>query len=139
MAQPEKRKLVALAVTSLLSVNVSTVMDKFAAIINICVEVLHDVTRIPVDEDTVLQMDSLVISDQDDNYGDDNCEEETEHDKRKRLLLRKDPVHTIPLKDFLISQLSACQQLHGQVTFNRLMEQVDTEITQQLHEFATSF
>jgi hypothetical protein len=35
----------------------SVVKEKFCAIMCLCVEVLHDVTRIPVDEDPSLQLE----------------------------------------------------------------------------------
>ncbi|XP_069137987.1 importin-11-like [Argopecten irradians] len=134
ISQPERRKLVALGACSLLSLKLSTVMEKFSGIVCLSVEVLHDVSTIPVDEDTALQLDSLVLSDQDDTPED--TEQETEHDKRKRMLCRQDPVHMVPLKEYVLSQLTACQQIHGQDTFDKLMSQVDPEILQQLREFS---
>lgn len=131
MTQPERRKLSALALASLLPVNVSVVTENIGSIISVCVEVLHDVCRVPVDEEASIQLDALVIND-----GDENEEAlETEHDKRKRALSKRDPVHSVPLKDFIYSQLNQCQRLHGQEAFHRLMEQVDPDIMTQLQHF----
>ncbi|XP_062597784.1 importin-11-like [Saccostrea cucullata] len=132
ITQPERRKLSALALASLLSVNSSLVDEKFAGIVTLCVGVLHDVTRIPVDDDPLLQLDSLVISDTD--QGTDADEEEVEHEKRKHQLSKQDPVHTVPLKDFLMSQLHLCKEQRGD-KFDLLMNQVDPEIVQQLTAF----
>lgn len=132
VTQPERRKLSALALASLLSVNTSVVEEKFVGIVTTCVGVLHDVTRIPVDDDPLLQLDSLVISDTDQsNEGDD---EEVLHERRKHQLSKQDPVHTVPLKDYLVSQLRACQEQRGE-KFNQLMGLVDPEIVQQLKSF----
>lgn len=141
ITQPEKRKLCALSLISLLSLNLNVIKAKFCAIICLCVEVLHDVTRIPVDEDPSIQFDSLVINDEgfeEENeyysqYGDP--EAITEHDRRKTKLSKKDPVHTIALRDYLFSQLRACQLVHGDSVFAELMETVDAEIVKQLQEF----
>ncbi|KAL5005534.1 hypothetical protein ScPMuIL_018990 [Solemya velum] len=131
VTQPERRKLLALAVASVLTVNLSPIVERFGSIINLCVEVLHDVCRIPVDEDTAVQLDSLVITDRTEVEE----EQETELDKRKRMLSKRDPVHTVALREYVISQLTLCQQMHGQAGFEHLMEQVDPEIIQQLQSF----
>ncbi|XP_076103519.1 importin-11-like [Mytilus galloprovincialis] len=141
ITQPEKRKLCALCVTSLLSLNLNVIKEKFCAIMCLCVEVLHDVTRIPVDEDPTIQLDSLVIhddgADEDNEYycGNEATDQITEHDRRKTKLSKKDPVHTIALREYLLSQLRACQLLHGQSVFNEMMDSVDSEIVHQLQEF----
>ncbi|CAG2187918.1 Importin-11 [Mytilus edulis] len=141
ITQPEKRKLCALCVTSLLSLNLNVIKEKFCAIMCLCVEVLHDVTRIPVDEDPTIQLDSLVIhddgADEDKEYycGNEATDQITEHDRRKTKLSKKDPVHTIALREYLLSQLRACQLLHGQSVFNEMMDSVDSEIVHQLQEF----
>lgn len=49
-------------------------------------------------------------------------------------LSKQDPVHTVPLKDYLVSQLRACQEQRGE-KFNQLMGLVDPEIVQQLKSF----
>lgn len=44
-------------------------------------------------------------------------------------------MHTIALRDYLFSQLRACQLVHGDSVFAELMETVDAEIVKQLQEF----
>lgn len=140
ISQPDRRKLCALSVATLLSINLNIVKDKFCVIMCLCVEVLHDVCRIPVDEGPFIQLESLVIRD---DVGDDNntecCNSDTdivtENDRRKTKLLKTDPVNNIVLKDYFLSQLQVCQGLHGHDVFRQMMNQVDSEIIKQLHEF----
>ncbi|XP_041361999.1 importin-11-like isoform X2 [Gigantopelta aegis] len=131
VTQPDRRKVIAMAVASLLTTNSSTMLERFPTIINLCVEVLHDVCR---PGDLQSQIDSLVITD--DEIVEVESREELEHDKRKRMLARKDPVHTVSLKDYVMSQLKQCQQAHGQAVFGRLMDQVDPDILSQLQQFS---
>ncbi|XP_050400869.1 importin-11 [Patella vulgata] len=140
ITQPERRKISALAMASLLSINHSIVVEKFNCIINLCVEVLHDVCQ---RDDNGAQTDTLVIGEDevietssyppDDNYSDIP----TEHDTRRKNLSRKDPVHTVSLKEYVMSQLTQCQQVHGQMTFDRIMGELDPEIIQQLQELCS--
>ncbi|XP_052792511.1 importin-11-like [Mya arenaria] len=133
MTQPEKRKLSSLALASLLTANNSGVLEKFGSIVSVCVQVLHDVCRVPVDEETAIQLDALVIADGDER-GED--EHETEQEKRKRALTLKDPVHTIPLKDFVFQQLRQVHNQHGDETFDRLTRQIDPDVYLQLQQFS---
>lgn len=136
MTQPEKRKLSALALASLLTCSVSCyelVLEHFGGIISICVQVLHDVCRVPVDEEAVVQLDALVIADGDE-LGKD--EQETEHEKRKRALTRKDPVHAIRLRDFVFEQFRQCHNMHGEKMFDELVKQIDPEVFSQLQQFS---
>ncbi|XP_048255112.1 importin-11-like [Haliotis rufescens] len=135
VSQPERKKICALALSSLLTVNLSTVVEKFSSIINMCVEVLHDVCR--QDEVTGVQIDFLVMGDQDGppESGMEGDQEDNEHERRKKMLSRQDPVHSVSLKDYMVSQLTQCQQSHGQVNFDRLMESVDPDISSQLRMF----
>ncbi|XP_060607409.1 importin-11-like isoform X2 [Ruditapes philippinarum] len=133
MTQPERRKLSALALASLITVNNSTVLELFGGIISVCVQVLHDVCRVPVDEETVIQLDALVISDGDEAKGEQELE--TEHEKRKRALMRQDPVHTIPLKEFVFQQLRQCHNIHGDKVFDELTRLIDPDVYIQLQQF----
>ena len=47
----------------------------------------------------------------------------------------QDPVYTVNLKEYILVQLQACQQQHGEETFKKLIDSVDVEIMQQLQEF----
>ncbi|CAI9731381.1 importin-11 isoform X2 [Octopus vulgaris] len=134
ITKPEHRKLSALALSSLLTMNLSPITERFSGILNVCVEVLHDICR--ADCDTGKQTDCLVIGEEEDA---ESTEEntDTEHEKRKQMLLRHDPVHAVSLKEFVVSQLTICQQLHGQLLFDQLMANVDKDILIQLQELTS--
>ena len=53
-------------------------------------------------------------------------------------LTNADPVHTISLRDYLMSQLAMCRQQHGEQGFSKLMQLVDWEIAQELQDFLKS-
>lgn len=129
ITQPERRKLSALALASMLPENNSIVTDRFGIIINNLVEVLHDICRV---DDEGTYTDSLVIDNGSAHVDDD---QDTQHDKRKHLLARQDPVHTVCLKTYLISQLNLCQQTIGKEAFDHFMSQVDPEVVSQLQPF----
>ncbi|RUS88062.1 hypothetical protein EGW08_004228 [Elysia chlorotica] len=99
-------------------------------IINCLVEVLHDVCK--VDEDGTMA-DGLVVDGTEPPADDD--EHSRQHDKRKFQLSRQDPVHSVCLKAYLVSQLSLCRQAHGQLGFERLMGKVDPDVAVQLQPF----
>ncbi|XP_077988870.1 importin-11-like [Glandiceps talaboti] len=127
ITQTERRKLSAFALGTLLNVNSSVIQDKFCSIINFLVEVLHDVCR----SDSGVQIDYLVMCEREELED----EYETEHDKRRRQLSLKDPVHAVSLRDFTINKLSVSQQVYGQRVFETMMGTVDVEIVQQMQQF----
>ncbi|KAM8960146.1 importin-11 isoform 2-T2 [Pelodytes ibericus] len=133
ITQPERRKLSALALVSLLPSANSVVQDKFCGIINVCVESLHDVMT--EDLETSTYKDCMVISNSDEPQVTEGDEPPTEQDKRQRMLALRDPVHTVSLQQFVYEKLKAQQELLGEEGFQCLMETVDTEIVKQLQEF----
>ncbi|KAM8793622.1 importin-11-like [Eudromia elegans] len=137
ITQPERRKLSALALLSLLpSVN-SVIQDKFCGIINISVEGLHDVMT--EDPETGTYKDCMLMSHFEEPKVTEDEEPPTEQDKRKKMLALKDPVHTVSLQQFIYEKLKAQQELLGEQGFHALMETVDTEIVAQLQEFLQGF
>ncbi|KAM4054020.1 importin-11 [Anomaloglossus baeobatrachus] len=139
ITQPERRKLSALALASLLPTVNSVIQDKFCGIINICVESLHDVMT--EDPETNSFKDCLLMSQNEPQDIQVNEEDEppTEQDKRKRMIALRDPVHAVSLQHFVYEKLKAQQQLLGDEGFRSLMETVDTEIVKQLQEFLQRF
>ncbi|KAM5193189.1 importin-11 isoform 1-T2 [Mantella aurantiaca] len=139
ITQPERRKLSALAVISLLPSADSVIQDKFCAIINICVESLHDVMT--EDPETNTYKDCLIMShtEPQDTQVKEDDEPPTEQDKRKRIIALRDPVHAVSLQQFVYEKLKEQQELLGDVGFRTLMETVDTEIINQLQEFLQRF
>jgi hypothetical protein len=148
MAQPKQRKLTALALCSLLTSGISGVTERFAAVIEVCNVVLHEVHR--CDEEGHVS-DALVTSST--AIGSDDDDEETAEDSRKRSvrqrnklhslthlciqfqLSARDPVHSVCLRDLVAAKLSELHSSLGDAHFQSLMETVDTETKQQLQAF----
>ncbi|NXN07176.1 IPO11 protein, partial [Indicator maculatus] len=138
ITQPERRKLSALALLSLLPSLNSVIQDKFCGIINISVEGLHDVMT--EDPETGTYKDCMLMTIHfEESKGTEDEEPPTEQDKRKKILALKDPVHTVSLQQFVYEKLKAQQELLGEQGFQALMETVDTEIVAQLQEFLQGF
>ncbi|XP_054664766.1 importin-11 isoform X2 [Grus americana] len=137
ITQPERRKLSALALLSLLPSLNSVIQDKFCGIINISVEGLHDVMT--EDPETGTYKDCMLMSHFEEPKVTEDEEPPTEQDKRKKILALKDPVHTVSLQQFIYEKLKAQQELLGEQGFQALMETVDTEIVAQLQEFLQGF
>ncbi|NXC34166.1 IPO11 protein, partial [Campylorhamphus procurvoides] len=137
ITQPERRKLSALALLSLLPSLNSVIQDKFCGIINISVEGLHDVMT--EDSEAGTYKDCMLMSHFEEPKATDDEEPPTEQDKRKKMLALKDPVHTVSLQQFIYEKLKAQQELLGEQGFQALMETVDTEIVAQLQEFLQGF
>ncbi|XP_006876255.1 PREDICTED: importin-11 [Chrysochloris asiatica] len=137
ITQPERRKLSALALLSLLPSDNSVIQDKFCGIINISVEGLHDVMT--EDPETRTYKDCMLMSHLEEPKATENEEPPTEQDKREKILALKDPVHTVSLQQFIYEKLKAQQELLGEQGFQSLMETVDTEIVTQLQEFLQGF
>ncbi|KAM6328269.1 importin-11 isoform 1-T15 [Alca torda] len=137
ITQPERRKLSALALLSLLPSLNSVIQDKFCGIINISVEGLHDVMT--EDPETGTYKDCMLMSHFEEPITTEDEEPPTEQDKRKKMLALKDPVHTVSLQQFVYEKLKAQQEILGEQGFQALMETVDTEIVAQLQEFLQGF
>ncbi|XP_066195700.1 importin-11 [Sylvia atricapilla] len=137
ITQPERRKLSALALLSLLPSLNSVIQDKFCGIITISVEGLHDVMT--EDSETGTYKDCMVMFNFEESSATEDEEPHTEQDKRKKMLALKDPVHTVSLQQFIYEKLKAQQELLGEQGFHALMETVDTEIVAQLQEFLQGF
>ncbi|XP_067087527.1 importin-11 isoform X1 [Osmerus mordax] len=133
ITQPERRKLSALALLSLLPSEHSVIQDKFCGIVNICVEALHDVMT--EDPDTGTFKDCMLMSHLEEPKLSDDEEPPTEQDKRKKLLALQDPVHSVPMQQYTYEKLKAQQAGMGDQAFAALMETVDAEIVRQLQEF----
>ncbi|NXF40407.1 IPO11 protein, partial [Nyctibius bracteatus] len=137
ITQPERRKLSALALLSLLPSLNSVIQDKFCGIINISVEGLHDVMT--EDPETGTYKDCMLMSHFEESKATEDEEPPTEQDKRKKMLALNDPVHTVSLQQFIYEKLKAQHELLGEQGFQALMETVDTEIVAQLQEFLQGF
>ncbi|XP_043919759.1 importin-11 [Protopterus annectens] len=133
ITQPERRKLSALGLLSLLPSDNSVIQDKFCGIINVCVEALHDLMT--EDPETGTYKDCMLISHLEEPEQSEDEEPPKEQDKRMKMLALKDPVHSVSLQQFAYEKLKKQQDLLGEQGFQALMQTVDTEIVRQLQEF----
>ncbi|GBM02385.1 Importin-11 [Araneus ventricosus] len=129
----QRRKLMGLALTCLLTSNSDVVHERICGIFLSVVEVLNDIIPLTKSENGVLLPDLLVMNPEDFSQQDEDIE--TEQDRRKRELSRQDPVHTVILRDYLYNQVMALQQSVGATKFQELMSTVDVETMQQLEGY----
>ncbi|XP_034176418.1 importin beta11 isoform X1 [Osmia lignaria lignaria] len=137
--QPERRKLLALALCSLLGANSPpSVLQHFPLIISNIVETLNDMTKYDnIGYDIEHAIDSLSLSGQpspsqyeDEDYG-------NKHEQRKKRLAFSDPLSRVSLKDTLQNQLIALRRLVGDNQYSRLMLTISPEIEEQLKHYVS--
>ncbi|XP_048583924.1 importin-11 isoform X2 [Nematostella vectensis] len=129
MTRLERRKLTAMGLASLLPVNTKSVTDRFAVILDAAVDVLHEIHRC---EDGVYT-DCLVLF-ASDELTDENAEGDSFSVKRLQLSMC-DPVHRIPMWQFVRDKVHESQAVHGEAHFHALMECMDSGVAQQLFSF----
>jgi hypothetical protein len=127
IVHPERRKLTALALLSMLRFNSNVIFERFGAILNVCVTVMLDVLK----EDNGVKYDCLVMSRDVEN---DDEDIDTEHEKRKRRLRLCDPVYSVSLKDYCLEKVRECETAVGAEYFQRLMNSADKSVVQKLNE-----
>ncbi|XP_050443449.1 importin-11 [Adelges cooleyi] len=138
IVQNDRRKLLGLALASLLTSQKKPILELFKEIITICVETLNDIMR---KTDDGIYTDSMLMTDDCSNVSsraNSECEYqyETEHNERQRCLSLKDPVHCIPFHKYLQSQLLALQNQIGEQQFQHvLISRVDSDILEQLYVY----
>jgi len=130
---PERRKLLALALASLLTTESPVVLSRVYMIFLNIAESLNDVTR--PDEAGAL-IDSLMAGQGDAVLDTDDIDYETEHDSRKRQVAMLDPVHTVVLKDYVQSQVTLMSQQLGE-NYKQIILNVDVETRDNLLEYVT--
>ena len=137
--QPERRKLLALALCSLLGANSPpSVLQHFPLIISNIVETLNDMTKYDnIGYDIEHAIDSLSLSGQpspsqyeDEDYG-------NKHEQRKKRLAFSDPLSRVSLKDTLQNQLITLRRLVGDNQYSRLMLTISPEIEEQLKHYVS--
>jgi len=131
---PERRKLLALALSSLLTTESPVVLSRIYIIFLNVAETLNDVTR-PDDNGGII--DSLMAGQGDVVLDTDDIDYETEHDSRKRQIAMQDPVHTIVLKDYVQSQITRMAQQLGETNYKEIIMNVDVETRENLQEYVT--
>uniref|UniRef100_A0A336M1T8 CSON010450 protein n=1 Tax=Culicoides sonorensis TaxID=179676 RepID=A0A336M1T8_CULSO len=124
----EERKLLALAIGSVMTkpvdaiyLNMPVIMEKLQrAMLNI----------IQDDEETGQKIDSLIISHEneityDDMLDIDAFDESTPHFERLQKLGLSDPIHTVPIHEFIQSQITTIRQQLGEERYRALMLTID--------------
>ena len=131
---PERRKLLALALASLLTSESPVVLSRVYMVLLNIAETLNDVTR-PDEQGGVI--DSLMAGVGDAVLDTDDIDYETEHDSRKRHVAMQDPVHTIVLKDYVQSQVNGMAMQLGENNYKEIINNVDVETRDNLMEYVT--
>ena len=131
---PERRKLLALALASLLTSESPVVLQRVYMVLLNVAETLNDVTR-PDEQGGVI--DSLMAGVGDVVLDTDDIDYETEHDSRKRQIAMQDPVHTIVLKDYVQSQVNGMAMQLGENNYKEIINNVDVETRDNLLEYVT--
>ena len=132
VTDPPRRKLLSLALSSLLTSGSSVVLDKIYGILINVTETLNDITT---PDNNGGYIDSLLTCNQQDEYED--IDHETEHDCRKRALSASDSVHTVDLREYFQAQINGLGQQIGENRYSDLMSNVDVETMANMKEFIT--
>ncbi|KFB43307.1 AGAP002970-PA-like protein [Anopheles sinensis] len=140
----DEKKLLALALGSLLPFSNEVIFENFGGILTNITETLNDIMN--EDEQTGTKVDALVLTDENDDeigntlfgYGfidSDVCHDETPHFTRCRSICLRDPTHVIVLKDYLQNQLIVLKNNVGAERYQSLMSHVDLQILKELSDF----
>jgi len=121
VTQNEDKKLLAIALCSLLTVPNAKILESFSTIIILVYETLCDIMK--QEEEDGEEIDSLILTDA--NFDMDSTgmydvledDYKTPHYERLRGMCMKDPVHVVVLKDYLQTQVSFVE-LSCELCFN---------------------
>jgi len=133
---PERRKLLSLALASLITTESPVVLARIYAVFLNIAETLNDVTK-PDDNGGTIDCLMAGVGDGSVVLDTDDIDYETEHDSRKRHVAMQDPVHTIVLKDFFQSQVNILAGQLGENNYKEMINNVDVETRDNLLEYVT--
>ena len=134
VTQSDRRKLLALGLSSLLLPNGSQVVhERIYGIIQNVTETLNDIMKYKEDSQTYI--DSLVVSDIITPYDDEEAEYDIEQDVRKRTVASKDIVHCVSLRDYFQDKISNWRIGVGQLVYTEIMTNLDVETSVSLNEY----
>lgn len=126
VALVQQKKLTGFAASTLLALPEISVVGRFATLVNMCVEVLHDVVE--TDDDNGTLYDVLV--------GTGEPKEKTLHHLREYQVAQCDVVFTTSLHTYIASKLEECRFLHGP-GYGQLIETIDPSVREQLVQFVS--
>eukprot|EP00095_Tigriopus_kingsejongensis_P011540 snap_masked-scaffold33_size549341-processed-gene-2.6 protein:Tk11540 transcript:snap_masked-scaffold33_size549341-processed-gene-2.6-mRNA-1 annotation:"Importin-11" len=133
VTQPDRKKLLSLALTSLITANSPVVLERLYGIFLNVSETLNDITR--QDDATGVILDTLIKTPEDLAAEGDDLDYETEHDQRKREAAAQDPIHTINLREYLQGQIHQLKNQLGEAKYKDIMTNMDVETLSNLKEF----
>lgn len=132
VTQPDRRKLLSLALASLLNSGSPVIHQRVYGVFLNVTETLNDIIR--QDDETKVMFDSLLTCNTDINSSDD-ADDQTEHELRKKHLNNTDLVHTIDLRDYFQSQVKQLHNQLGETKYLEIMNNVDAETMKNMLEF----
>ncbi|XP_065094368.1 importin-11-like [Ochlerotatus camptorhynchus] len=146
VARSNEKKLLALALTSLITVSSDIIYDNFSGIMTNISETLNDITN--EDEQTGTKVDSLILTDDNEaeigmmmfGYGfidTENMQNETPHYDRCRIVCLQDPTHVIVLKDYFQNQLITLKGNIGDERYQALLSRIDIQILKEITDFVS--
>ncbi|XP_055641895.1 importin-11 isoform X1 [Toxorhynchites rutilus septentrionalis] len=146
VGRSHEKKLLALALTSLITVSNDIIFDNFSSIMTNISETLNDITN--EDEQSGAKVEFLILADDNEDeigmimhgYGfidTENLQNETPHYDRCRKVCLQDPIHVIVLKDYLQSQLIALKSSIGAERYQTLLSRIDLQILKELSDFVS--
>eukprot|EP01135_Chromosphaera_perkinsii_P002847 Nk52_evm2s229 gene=Nk52_evmTU2s229 len=128
IAQPEKRKLVALALCGFLELGGPVVETHFNDILAIIVDVMTEIHKLNGPEggyDYLVRQGGVGHEEDDENL----------EDVRKRELSLLDPVYSATLRDYFYASLGKSEQIYG-ATFRGLIAKVSEETIKDLNRYS---
>jgi hypothetical protein len=141
ITQNEDKKLLALGLCSLLTIPNNIIYENFSTIIINVYETLCDIMTQESPEGE--EVDSLILTDATDMEGmcdfDESYEYKTPHYERYKAMCLQDPVHTIVLKEYLQSQLTALKAAIGDERYFALIHTIDPTIHKLLYNYVNTF
>ncbi|XP_054286364.1 importin-11-like [Macrosteles quadrilineatus] len=135
VTQPERSKLLSLALASLITSQSPVVLQRFCSILLSVSEVLNDITRT---DDMGLIIDSIMWNGDDlspNSQYDSDIDYKTEHDQRREQLAASDPVYQLELQKYFGEQLKELQNQAGPLVFAQLLQTVDADTLQQVRDY----
>ncbi|XP_077291113.1 importin beta11 isoform X2 [Arctopsyche grandis] len=138
VVQPERRKIIGLGLSVLLTSQIPCVLGRFPAIMQNITEILNDIMK---SEDNGAYVDGLIQdtvvpsspSDSWNRFCPDTVE--SQHDIRARQLTMMDVIHNVDIRTFLTNQIVQLRNQAGQEAFDKLVKSIHPTSLEQLREY----
>jgi len=130
IVQPERKKLISIALLKLMSTCEQVVLHRICGIFLAVSETLNDIMKSDL---TGKFIDSLCVIDFESNR--DGDEVVTENDVRKKRLASRDVVYTVDLIQLFRNEVNNLRMRVGETHFNELLSTIDVETMQMAKPF----